>query len=327
MTEIVTLPSYLTVKSIEQTLNACSEILDACDNVNINASGLKFVDPFGIAMLGSCLSQAKAYGFDSCISGLNKNVGSYLNRMDCFNDVELTDFSPSYNVRHDRSDSLVELKKLEDVKMVNQVSNELAKALVGSFNNVDLDLVINELSGYTLKELLINTLQYPISELLENSLTHARRNGYCHTAVWVAGQYFKSRGIVQISVIDNGCGFLSSLKGHSQLQTTSHLDAILTALKPRVSCNRDLGIMGDSVNQGVGLTTTVRIAEASGGRATILSGDAFHQTDGRSSYLSNDSWQGVAVSLVFSRSKLNKVQISELLPVLENEPEISLRFE
>ena len=60
---------------------------------------------------------------------------------------------------------------------------------------------------------------------------------------------------------------------HPELQEKTHAAAIRTALKPKVGCNRDIGPFGESVNEGVGLTTTVRIAKATGGDVHIVSGD------------------------------------------------------
>ncbi|MBL3589161.1 MAG: sensor histidine kinase [gamma proteobacterium endosymbiont of Lamellibrachia anaximandri] len=200
--------------------------------------------------------------------------------------------------------------------------------MVGRFPGIDPDEPPDEMSGYTVFDRLVEPIQYSLCELLENALTHARRGSHGSAFVWVAGQYYRSSKIVRLGVTDNGCGFLASLKGHPELRRKRHLDAILTALKPRVSCNRDLGIHDDSVNQGVGLTTVMRIAKHTGGRAVILSGNALHDTDGRSgSTPAGSIWQGVAVALEFRRDQLARTNFRELLPLVEGIPRIPLRFE
>lgn len=40
--------------------------------------------------------------------------------------------------------------------------------------------------------------------------------------------------------------------------------AILLALEPRVSCNKDVDLMGDSVNEGIGLTVVYRMVKDAG---------------------------------------------------------------
>lgn len=127
-------------------------------------------------------------------------------------------------------------------------------------------------------------------------------------------------------VVDNGCGFLATLRGHRALHQETHLAAILAALQPRVSCNRDLGLSSDSVNQGVGLTTTNRIAERAGGRLYIASGDAIYSAGGYS-WLSGMQWQGVAIALECKRQRLPDVHFRDLLPPLDAQPAVQLRFQ
>lgn len=183
------------------------------------------------------------------------------------------------------------------------------------------------MTGYTETDRLAEPIQYALNELLENALTHARRAGYMDSCVWVACQYYPSNGLVRVGVVDNGCGFLATLRGHSALHQKTHLAAILAALQPRVSCNRDLGLLADSVNQGVGLTTTNRIAERAGGRLYIASGDAIHSAIASVHLTGGAYWQGVAIGLVCKREKLPEVRFRELLPPLEPLPSVRLRFQ
>ena len=184
-------------------------------------------------------------------------------------------------------------------------------------------------------------LRYALSELIENALTHARRQGAFDSSVWVAAQYYKDAqtgGRVQVAVVDNGCGFLATLQHHPELPEKTHGAAIRTALKPKVSCNRDIGPFGESVNEGVGLTTAVRISKATGGDVHIVSGDAlFFECGGiaikRSEQLRPlpSKWDGVAISATFICKKLPSVSIPDLLPVLEAakliKTPIALRFD
>jgi hypothetical protein len=167
-----------------------------------------------------------------------------------------------------------------------------------------------------------------LSELLENAMTHARRQGYRDACVWVASQYYPSSGMIRLGVVDNGCGFLATLRSHPDLRLETHHEAILTALRPRISCNRDLRMGMESVNQGVGLTTTCRIAEHAGGRLVIVSGNAVHGTSGESGIISGGAvWQGVAIAMECRRNKLPGIRFRELLPPYEALKPVRLRFE
>ena len=129
-----------------------------------------------------------------------------------------------------------------------------------------------------------------------------------------------------MSVVDNGCGVLRTLKHHSALTCQTHQAAILAGLLPKVSCNRDVGVMSDSVNQGVGLTTAKRIVEAAGGSMAIVSGDG-HVTSKHSRTLPRNAfWAGVAVTFTVERLKLPTVAVADLLPA-QDSPPVRVRFE
>lgn len=222
----------------------------------------------------------------------------------------------------------LELTRLDSQRGVADAAFRLAQALVGHIPGVDPNELPDEMSGFTTFDRLVEPIQYALNELLENAMTHARRQGFANASVWIASQYYPKKNLIQLGVVDNGCGFLASLRGHPELRREHHLDAILTALKPRISCNRDLRLNMDSVNQGVGLTTTCRIAEHTGGRLVIVSGDAIHDTSGRSGLLASGAyWQGVAIAMECRRDRLPAIRFRELLPPLDSQLTVRLRFE
>lgn len=327
MTQLVTLPIYVTAPSAPEVVAACRQIMDAEDDIEIDASQVRFVDPFGMAMLGATFHTIRSYGDAVRVSGLSPNIGSYLQRMDVFDGVELVGCALPEGRRLNRADALVELTLVDRHANAGDVAFQIAQALVGH-TGLDPNERHDEMTGYNRFDKLVEPLHYALSELLENSLTHARRRGYDAANVWVASQYYETNGLVRLGVVDNGCGFLNSLIGHPELpKESSHLQAILTALRPRVSCNREVGIRGNSVNQGVGLTTTNRIAAHARGGLVIVSGDAVHDTRRRSFEIGDGSfWQGVAIAMVCQRDALREVRYRDLLPHLDDLPRPRLRF-
>lgn len=320
---MIIFPGYLSAPSALTTMSVCQEILASTDVVDIHAVYLKFIDPFGMAMLGACFDVVRSQGCRIRVHQLSPDLSGYLQRMDVFTDVELVSGIRSNGARWDRSDMLVELTQLCDRAEVGNVAHQLAKAMIGS---ADPDEVPDEMTGYTTYDRSVEPLQYVLNELLENALTHARR-GNINACVWVASQYYPKKDMIRLGVVDNGCGFLASLQTHSALQRKRHLEAILLALQPRVSCNRDLGLRSDSVNQGVGLTTSCRIAEHAGGRMILASGNAIHSTSGYSGESAAAYWQGVGIAMEVSRAKLVDIRVRELLPSLDGIPAVTLRFE
>jgi len=320
---MIIFPNYLSAPSALATISVCQGILGSAGVVEINAVHLRFVDPFGMAMLGACFDEARKQGCVIRVHQLSPNLSGYLQRMDVFTGVELVDCASNNGARHDRSDALVELTRLCNRAEVGDVAHRLAEAMIGG---ADPNEVPDEMTGFTTFDRLVEPLQYALNELLENALTHARR-GNKNACVWVASQYYPKKDLIRVGVVDNGCGFLESLRTHVKLQHPRHLEAILLALQPRVSCNRDLGLRTDPINQGVGLTTTCRIAEHAGGRMILASGNAMHSTSGYSGESAGVYWQGVGIAMEVNRSKLANVRIRELLPSLEDIPPVNLRFE
>lgn len=327
MTTLVS-PSRLTADLPDGLIRLCGAALAADDAVLLDARALSFADPFGLAMLGATFYMLQQRGQTVQVSCLTEAMSGYLQRMDVFSGAELLACAPARGLRHDRRDALVELTRLDSAAEVSNAAHRLACALVGQLPGINPHEIPDEMTGYTTSDRLAEPLQYTLSELLENALTHACRQGFVDAKVWVAGQYYPKLGVIQLGVVDTGCGLLATLRRHPELHRERNLDAILTALKPRVSCNRDLGIFGDSVNQGVGLTTTQRIAERAGGLLVIVTGDAVHDTTGRSRNLGcHANWQGVAVAMECKRAELPNVNYRALLPPLDGISPARLRFE
>lgn len=323
----VLLPSYLSSISAKESIAACWEISTSNDNVDIDASKLEFVDPFGMALLAATFYKVRQIEGTVRIHHLNMQLTGYLTRMDVFQGVELVGSALTQGRRHDRSDALVEVMRLEQPRDIEQTAQRLAASLVGKMPVENRNQPPNDMTGYTEIDRLEEPIQYALNELLENALTHARRAAGCTNAcVWVSSQYYPTKDLVRLGIVDNGCGFLSTLRGHQSLTEETDLAAILAALQPRVSCNRDLRFNSDSVNQGIGLTTTRRIAEAAGGHLLIASGCAIHSPK-QSLHLPIAKWQGVAIALECKRKKLPDVRYRELMPLLDMPPIQGLRFE
>lgn len=324
----VKLPTYFSARSAKEAITACWQIVSAGDEVDVDASRLVFVDPFGMALLAATFYKVRQQGGSVRVHRLKAQLSGYLQRMDVFHGVELVDCAPMQGQRQDRADTLVEVTRLERQGDVGNAAYRLTAALVGRMPVANRDELPDEMSGYTESYRLAEPIQYALNELLENALTHARRGaGFADACVWVSSQYYPFNDLIRLGVVDNGCGFLATLRGHSALHQETHLAAILAALQPRVSCNRDLGLRTDSVNQGVGLTTTNRIAERAGGRLFIASGDAVHSSAASIHLAGGAYWQGVAIALECKRQRLPEVHFRDLLPPVEPQLAVRLRFQ
>lgn len=224
----------------------------------------------------------------------------------------------------------MELMCVSHAHEVDQAAESLATAIAGTLTPHSPDAPIDMATGRNEFDNYRHPLSYVLRELLLNSLTHARKEGRQDAAVWVAAQYFKPKSQVQLAVVDNGCGVLSTLRNSPELDVQSHIAAIRAAFQPFVSCNPDIGLPGGTANQGVGLTTTARVASAARGGILLASGDAAAASvNNRLSDMAlgpSAFWPGVAIQMVCRRAALPTVNIPELLPKVEVDPEIELRF-
>jgi len=191
--------------------------------------------------------------------------------------------------------------------------------VIGSIKDVPLDDTPDEMSGKSQVDRVENPLRYVFNELIENALTHGRGQGFKLASAWVAAQYYPSSGKVRLAVVDDGCGFLQSLRGHRELAADTHMAAIEAALKARVSRNREVGLARDPINQGVGLTVTREIALRAGGCLALVSGDAW-LADAHGNPRERKTvpdWQGVAAYAELHRDRLQEV---DLAPIMRNLP-------
>ena len=318
------LPENVGVKHIVPLMAALNQIRRSPGNVALDCSKVCFVDPLGITALAAAVKEALTQGRRVAMPWLAPATTGYLERMNFFVDMDIDAVDvPKNRMRTDQRGNLLEITHIVDSGKSEAVADQLAGAIVTMIigrgqKPVDFQVPDTEYDQY------YRPLRYALSELIENALTHARREGAFGSSVWVAAQYYKDAqtgGRVQVAVVDNGCGFLATLLNHPELQEKTHGSAIRTALKSKVSCNRDMGPFGESVNEGVGLTTTVLIAKATGGDVHIISGDAVLTEGSVAAEKRRDQvralqgqWDGVAISATFICQKLPLINIADLLP-------------
>jgi signal transduction histidine kinase len=118
-------------------------------------------------------------------------------------------------------------------------------------------------------------VEYATSELINNVIQHARGPGF------VAAQVYPQSGLVRLAVADCGIGIRQSFAEFEPPfwdPAMSHLDAVRTALQPKVSSKTHLpSAWGGPVNAGVGLSMLKEIARHADGMFTLLSGTGFYQ--------------------------------------------------
>ena len=171
-------------------------------------------------------------------------------------------------------------------------------------------------------------LQYVLSELLENALTHGKSYGFKESSVWVAANYYPTSGVVRMAVVDNGCGFLRSLRKHPRVKDDpTDAVAIQAALEPFVSGNPEVGLLDDTSNQGIGLTVSRDIAVAARGYIEVTSGSASLRNSAESTRSHPVPRQGSILDVYMLRSHLLELDIKTHVSKYQQGPSPELRFE
>lgn len=313
------LPYSIGSRDLPSLFSLCAQIKKCQDsNIILNASRVEFIDPQGFTILAALLSSRSSLRIS--MPWLSTKIAGYMSRMDFFKYLDIQDVEIPEYARHDQREGLTELTCVESYADSDVVANKLADAITGSLTNAPDSENANSQFGR-----FRHPIWYSLSELLDNSLTHARQQQNQRATVWVAAQYYKSSGFVKMSVVDNGCGMLATLKNHPQLTEKSHFGAISTALIPKVSCNRDGMLYNTHGNQGVGLTTTARIAKSAAGGLTISSGDSYLLTSSRVGGIwpHEGHWDGVSIGFSCRRRALPSIRLRELLPKEDDPLEVS----
>ncbi|CAB3785923.1 hypothetical protein LMG28614_02239 [Paraburkholderia ultramafica] len=117
---------------------------------------------------------------------------------------------------------------------------------------------------------LQHTLGYSLREIFRNVLEHSQAD-----TIWYAAQYWPTKGLVELSILDEGIGVRQSLSRNPHLNIHDDEDALRYALLPGVSGVAFRGgprqRRDEWANSGYGLFMTSQIC-ARGGNFVICSG-------------------------------------------------------
>lgn len=320
---------FVHARNLSDVMAFCGGIgADSASIVSCDAAELQFVDPVGLCLLAATCHRLATRGKKLRLENVSPAIAGYLARMDLFKACGI-EYRENFT-RHDRQADLVEICVADKAAEGERLANKIVTALVGQTPDYDPNAAPDEMTGYQPHDYLLKPLHYLFSELLENALTHAKRAGYKDARAWVAAQYYPSKDKIQLAVVDDGCGLLSSLSKHPRLASKSHEAAIRLAFEPRVTCNPDLEIRpNETVNQGVGLTIIREIAVRGRGVLRLVSGDTLLELSrGRETTGPTTPWQGVVLVLEFKRDLLRQVNVGHIVHELTSRPGPGgLRFE
>lgn len=265
--ELIRLPSAVYDDSVDALVVQllAAEATDAVRLI-VDFQGVQFYVPAALTCLLATVNRWDASGREVGFANLEFCPAlAYLQRMDFFalSGVPL----PERFRRHDASGRFVPLRLVDASTRgsVDKVCSELAACVFPELAASD-DV---EVTGP------FDMLEYAASELINNVLQHAKGPGY------VAAQVYPKSGFVRLAVADAGIGIRQSFVETQPVfwdPKMSHLDAVCTALRPKVSSKMHLSTgWGESVNAGVGLSVLKEVARHADGLFTLISGNGFYQ--------------------------------------------------
>ncbi len=130
--------------------------------------------------------------------------------------------------------------------------------------------------------------------------------------IWIAAQYWPTKNRVEIAILDEGIGLLSSLKRNPKLSVDSDENALLIALQPGISGvprekrrSRD----GEWANTGYGLFMTSSLCKK-GGNYLICSGSKTIYFEDSEFKLAESSYKGTAIRMVLDTRKIGDLDSS-----------------
>jgi hypothetical protein len=311
---VIRLPKLMLAANVKATLDLLAGMVSSKDDVvRIDADGLIFAEPLPLCLLAAQLNRLSAQGQSAVIERVRPEVAARLRKMNVLGEWLEEKASARYRTESMNTLQVCWAPTLGDA---DNIANALADSIV-SF--VPPEYIAAQ-DAFT-RDPIRMPLAYVITELLDNGLTHGRGKGFSHSSVWIAAQWYETGDLIRLAVVDNGCGFLRSLESHPQVNPKTHFVAVRKAFDPGVSCNKEVGLLKDALNMGIGLTISRDITIRSKGTMWAGSGDAWVVNPGHVSESSMriPNWNGSMLNLELHRGGLLSFHFRDLFAQYQRE--------
>lgn len=298
--------------SLTNSLNFCNRLWDLSqsDEYVFNFGNLGHVEPFTLAYVSTELKRFRNTKPESRFHAKNHEQKSYAAHMGFFQAFGLK-FGNEPGEASGSSTYLpltiwdVSELQAEAICSYEHIGNIIEKRA----ENI-AQLLTRQESGD-----LVDTLTFSIREIIRNIIEHSDSSiiQYC-------AQYWPTRGLVEVAILDTGKGVLRGLSTNPYLTLADERDALHLALLPGVSGKAYKGVkkrMNDVwQNSGFGLYMTSRICR-NGGDFFIASNDHSLLLDKNSKDELACKYKGTALRLRIDTSRITSY--SEMLAKYRSE--------
>ena len=258
----ILIPSNLDFKSlITFSFPDCNE---EDDEYIYNYESMSTVEPFGMLLMGSKIRSFK----NNTPNAIHRNIINYHNSTYAGNMGYFYSIGEEYGRGPGElggNNNYIPIKKL-DIKKSYLESLNIGKEIYCYLEDEVAGRLATVLSRGN-KELYYG-LKYCITEILRNVYEHSKSND-----LWYAGQYWPSKDMIEIAILDEGIGIMESLRHNRRHNIKNNLEAIKLSLLPGVSksiCHKKSSKIYENI--GYGLYMLKGICEKVGNFA-ICSGD------------------------------------------------------
>jgi len=286
-------------------------VLPACSVLILDFREMSFVEPFGMLYLAQAIRAWRQRHPGCRVTGIfsNNTANSYAAFVGFFaacgisigNETGAAPGSPTYLPMTYQNVIALQKGNAHVGKTIQTIAEKLARQL------------IRQPTGD-----LVDAVAYAFREIVRNVVEHsaAEEFGYC-------AQYWPTRNLVEIAIIDGGIGLRTTLARNPFLTVETDHNALKYALMPGISGKVYKGVPNDLnnpwQNSGYGLYMNYRLCNA-GGNFFIASGSAglYRERDAENIY-HNLAFQGTALRLQLDTTRLRN--LAELLKTFAHDGE------
>lgn len=279
--------------------------------VVIDAADLVTVQPVGICLLSSAIRAVARSGRRTVIRNAAPAVRYTLEDMH----AEI-DWEPLSDAATEDALTPNTVIRVESRSDANDAANVLATAIARFIPAEDRTGVLRDKYGLQIFDAVQPALAYVASELLDNVFSHSRSETRRDSVGWIAAQYYSSGDLVRVSIVDDGCGFLESMRALEIVHPKRQDVAIRSAFQPFVSSKCYSGLYSDSSHMGLGLTVCRDLCQTANGTIYCASGTALVSnpgTDRESVSRLDHGYQGAIIALEFHRRAVTPWTIGEIV--------------
>ncbi len=258
---------------------------------NLNIENLEWIEPIGIAVLK--LHKETYPMTEIFLKGNKKTIGYVTTLLDKNSSRERT-YHPLEHFTSQVGDK-------------DEIANNVTKKIIENADNLS-DKDKQDFSKY---------LQYPISEMMDNVISHANSD----VGGFVTAQYYPTKNKVQVVIIDKGVGFLKTLENKYPLRTEK--EAILKAMEKEISGSNVFEPYNNvPKHAGLGLFFLSRIIQETNGLLMIVSNNTMYRSNTNSFKVLETIFQGTLIAFEIFENQLD-YEFGQLFRIISSEGEES----